>query len=73
MKMGRIRSRLSEFVKRRMAAVRPKPMPPVPSTTPADPPKKPMQPALLLFGSAMDAPDGKPKEEFRWEKTNGIE
>ena len=31
------------------------------------------QSVLALFGSAMDAPKGKPKEGFVWEKTKGIE
>jgi hypothetical protein len=56
-----------------MPEIAPTPTPPVPDTAPPDPPKKPNQPLLALFGSAMGAPDGKPKEGFRWEETKGIE
>jgi hypothetical protein len=52
-----------------MPEIRPKATPPAPATAPADPPKKPNQPVLALFG----APNGKPKEGFRWEETKGIE
>ena len=73
MKIGRIRLRLSGLSKGKMAEIAPKPTPPAPATAPADPPKKPNQPVLPLFGSALGAPNGKPKEGFRWEKTKGIE
>lgn len=72
-KLGRIRWRLPGFSKQRMPEIAPTPTPPVPDTAPPDPPKKPNQPLLALFGSAMGAPDGKPKEGFRWEETKGIE
>jgi hypothetical protein len=71
--MGRIRWRRPGLAKQKMAEVRPKATPPAPATAPPDPPKKPNQPVLALFGSAMGAPNGKPKEGFRWEKTKGIE
>jgi hypothetical protein len=48
-------------------------MPPAPATASADPLKKPAQPMLALFGSAIGAPQTKPKEAFAWEKTKGIE
>jgi hypothetical protein len=73
MKMSRIRLRLPGLSKEKMAERAPKPTPPAPATAPTDPPKKPTQPALPLFGSAMGTPNGKPKEGFRWEKTKGIE
>jgi len=52
--------------------------PSVPANAPADPPKKPTQPMLALFGptingSTIGAPETKPKEAFAWEKTKGIE
>jgi hypothetical protein len=72
-KIGRIRLRLPGLEKQRMAETRPKATPPAPAAAPPNPPKKPNQPLLALFGSAMGAPDGKPKEGFRWEETKGIE
>jgi hypothetical protein len=45
----------------------------VPANAPADPLKKPTQPMLALFGSAIAAPETKPKGAFAWEKTKGIE
>jgi hypothetical protein len=72
-KMGRIRWRLPGLAKQKMPEIRPKATPPAPATTPPDPPKKANQPVLALFGSAIDAPNGKPKEGFRWEETKGIE
>ncbi|HEX6496535.1 MAG TPA: hypothetical protein VF018_13680 [Acidobacteriaceae bacterium] len=49
-----------------------------PATPAADPVKKPTQPMLALFASAVNgstigAPETKPKEAFVWEKTKGIE
>ncbi len=73
MKMGRIRLRLSGLVKLRIPEILPKPTPPEPASAPTEPPKKPTQPALPLFGSAKGAPNGEPKEGFRWEETKGIE
>ncbi|MGB9203589.1 MAG: hypothetical protein WCB94_06375 [Terriglobales bacterium] len=67
--MGRIRLRLSGLAKQKMPEIRPKPTPPAPATAHPDPPKKPNQPLLALFG----APNGEPKEGFRWEETKGIE
>jgi hypothetical protein len=72
-KMGRIRWRLPGLAKQKMPEIRPKATPPAPATAPPDPPKKPNQPVLALFGSAIGAPNGKPKEGFRWEETKGIE
>jgi hypothetical protein len=72
-KIGRIRLRLPGLEKQRMAETRPKATPRAPAAAPPNPPKKPNQPLLALFGSAMGAPDGKPKEGFRWEETKGIE
>jgi hypothetical protein len=71
--MARFRLRLPGLSKQRMPEIAPKPTPPAPATAPPDPPKKPSQPVLALFGSATDAPNGKPKEGFRWEETKGIE
>ena len=72
-KMGRIRWRLPGLAKQKMAEIRSKATPPAPATAPPDPPKKPNQPVLALFGSAIGAANGKPKEGFRWEETKGIE
>jgi len=72
-KMSRIRWRLPGLAKQKMAEIRPKPTSPEPATAPPDPPKKPNQSVLALFGSEMGALNGKPKEEFRWEETKGIE
>jgi len=71
--MGRIRLRLPGLAKQKAAEIRPKPTPPEPATAPAGPPKKPHQPVLALFGAAIGALNGKPKEGFRWDKTKGIE
>ncbi|MGA7293939.1 MAG: hypothetical protein WBW53_06570 [Terriglobales bacterium] len=72
-KIGRIRLRLPGLAKQKMPEIAPTPTPPAPDTAPPDPPKTPNQPVLALFGSAMGAPKGKPKEGFRWEETKGIE
>jgi hypothetical protein len=61
------------LAKQKMTEVAPKPTSPAPDAAPADPPKTPNQPVLPLFGSAMGAPNGKPKEGFVWEETKGIE
>lgn len=71
--MGRIRFRLPRFLRWQIPEIAPKPMPPAPATASADPLKKPAQPMLALFGSAIGAPQTKPKEAFAWEKTKGIE
>ncbi len=71
--MDRIRFRLPRFPQRRMPALAPKPAPSVPTNALADPPKKPTQPMLALFGSTIGAPGTKPKKAFAWEKTKGIE
>jgi hypothetical protein len=71
--MGRIRFRLPRFSRRQMPEIAPKPAPSVPANAAADPLKKPTQPMLTLFGSAIGAPETKPKEAFAWEKTKGIE
>ncbi len=76
--MGRIRFRLPRFSQRQMAEIVSKPAPSVPPNAPVDPLKKPAQPMLGLFGStvngsAIGAPETKPKEAFAWEKTKGIE
>ena len=76
--MGRIRFRLPGFLQRQMPEIAPKPAPLAPATAPADPLKKPTQPMLALFGStvtgsAIGAPETKPKEAFAWKKTKGIE
>ena len=68
MKMGTIRFRLLEFAKRRTQTNAPAPTPPAPSTTSAEPSKKPIQPVLPLF----EAPSGKPKEGFVWNETKEI-
>ena len=73
MKMGRIRFRLPRFSQRQMSEIAPKPAPSVPANAPADPPKKPTEPMLGLFGSTIGASETKPKEVFAWEKTKGIE
>jgi len=77
-KMSRIRFRLPRFSQRQMPEIAPKPTPSVPANAPADPPKKPTQLMLGLFGSTVNgstsgAPETKPKEVFAWEKTKGIE
>ena len=72
-KMGRIRFRLPRFSQRRMPQIPPKPAPSLPADAPADPPKKPTESMLALFGSTIGAPETKPKEAFAWEKTRGIE
>ena len=77
-KMGRIRFRLPRFSQRQMPETAPKPAPSVPPNALADPPKKPTQLMLGLFGSTVNgstsgAPETKPKEVFAWEKTKGIE
>jgi hypothetical protein len=69
MKMGRIRFRLPEFVKRRTQTIAPKPTPPASSTASAQPLKKRIQPVLPLF----EAPSGKPKEAFVWNETEEID
>jgi hypothetical protein len=69
MKIGRIRLRLSEFAKRRTQTIAQKPMLPAPSTASAEPLKKPIQPVLPLF----EAPRGKAKEAFVWNKTKEID
>jgi hypothetical protein len=61
-----------------MSEIAPKPAPSVPANAPADPPKKPTQLMLGLFGSTVNgstsgAPETKPKEALAWEKTKGIE
>ena len=76
--MGSIRFRLPRLSHRQMPEIAPKPATPVPANTPADPPKKPTEPMLALFGSTANgstigAPETKPKEAFAWEKTKGIE
>jgi heme/copper-type cytochrome/quinol oxidase subunit 1 len=72
-KMDRIRFRLPRFSQRQMPEISPQPAPSLPANAPADPPKKPTQPMLALFGSTIGAPETKPKEAFAWEKTKGIE
>ncbi len=71
--MGRIRFKLPRFSRRQMPEIAPKQAPSGPANAPADPLKKPTQPILALFGSAIIAPETKPKEAFAWEKTKGIE
>ncbi len=76
--MGRIRFRRPPFSQRQMPEIAPKPALSVPANAPADPPQKPTQPMLALFGSTINgstigAPETKPKEAFAWEKTKGIE
>ena len=76
--MARIRFRLPRFSQRVMPEIAPKPALSVPAIAPADPLKKPAEPMLALFGSAVNgptigAPETKPKEAFAWEKTKGIE
>jgi hypothetical protein len=56
-----------------MPQIPPKPAPSLPADAPADPPKKPTESMLALFGSTIGAPETKPKEAFAWEKTRGIE
>jgi len=72
-KMGRIRFRLPRLLQRQMPEIASKPAPSMPANAPADPLKKPTQPMLALFGSAIAAPETKPKGAFAWEKTKGIE
>lgn len=74
-KIGRIRFRLTRFSQRQMPEITPTLAPATPA---ADPVKKPTQPMLALFASAVNgstigAPETKPKEAFVWEKTKGIE
>ena len=71
--MGRIRFRLPRFSQQQMPEIAPKPAPSLPANVLADPLEKPTQPMLALFGSTSGAPETKPKEEFAWEKTKGIE
>jgi hypothetical protein len=76
--MDRIRFRLPRFSRRQIPEIAPKPTPSVPANAPADLLKKPTQPMLALFGSAVSgstigAPETEPKEAFAWEKTKGIE
>jgi hypothetical protein len=71
--MGRIRFRLPRFAQRQMPEITPEPAPSVPANAPVDPLKKPIQPMLTLFVSAVGVPETKPKEAFDWEKTKGIE
>lgn len=72
-KMGRLQFKRPGFWKQRGPEIALKPPPPGPATVPADPLKKPTQPALALFGSTIGAPTGKPKEGYAWEKSKGIE
>jgi hypothetical protein len=72
-KLCRIRLRLPGLRCRECQKFAPKPTPSALANAPADPLKKPTQPVLALFGSAVGAPNGKPKEGFIWEKTKGIE
>ncbi len=71
--MGRIRFRLPGPSMQGMPEIAPKPTPSALANAPADPLKKPTQPVLALFGSAIGAPNGKPKDRFIWEETKGIE
>jgi len=77
-KMDRIRFRLPRFSQRQMPESAPKPAPSVPANSRADPLKKPTQPMLGLFGSTVNGstigvPETKPKEDFAWERTRGID
>jgi hypothetical protein len=77
-KMARIRFRPPRFSQRRMPEIAPKPAPSAPAIAPANSLKKPTEPMLALFGSAVNGPtigasETKPKEAFAWEKTKGIE
>ena len=76
--MDRIRFRLPRFSQQQMPEIAPKPAPSMPANAPADPVKKPTQPILALFistvnGSTIGAPETKPKEDFAWERTRGID
>ena len=76
--MARIQFRLPRFPQRLMPEIAPKPAPSAPAIAPANPLKKPTEPMLALFGSAVNgptigAPETKPKEAFAWEKTKEIE
>ncbi len=77
-KMVRIRFRLPESSQRQLLEIAPKPTPSVLANAPSDPPKKPTQPMLGLFGSTVNgstigAPETKLEDAFAWEKTKGIE
>jgi len=72
-KLCRIRLRLPGPSMQGMPEIAPKPTPSGPANAPDDPLKKPTQPVLALFGSAIGAPNSKPKEGFAWEATKGIE
>jgi hypothetical protein len=72
-KMGGIRFRPRRLAKRRMPNIAPKAVPPAPATSPAVPPKNPVQPVLALFGSNVAAPKSKRHERFVWEETKEIE
>ena len=68
-KIGRIRSRLSEFVEKKPRKIAAKAPPAVSTTGPVKPPGKPPQAALPLFG----ANDGTRKEGFLWDRTKEID
>lgn len=67
-KIGRIRSSLSEFAKERPRKVAAKATPAASSVAPVESPKKPSQ-ALPLFGAS----DGTRKEGFTWDRTKEID
>jgi hypothetical protein len=76
--IGRIRFRLPRFWLQQMPEIAAEPTPSVPANAPGDPLKKPAQPMLALFGSAVNgstigAPETNAKEAFAWEKTKEIE
>ncbi|MHB1936431.1 MAG: hypothetical protein ACYCOR_07580 [Acidobacteriaceae bacterium] len=68
-KIGRIRSSLSEFAKERPRKVAAKATPAASSVAPVESPKKPSQAALPLFGAS----DGTRKEGFSWDRTKEID
>ena len=72
-KLCRIRLRMPGPSMQGMPEIAPKPTSSALANAPADPVKKPTQPVLALFGSAIGAPNGKPKDRFIWEDTKGIE
>ena len=73
-KLCRLRFRLPGPPMQGMPEIAPKPTPSALANAPADPLKKPTtQPVLALFGLAIGAPNGEPKEGFAWEETKGIE
>lgn len=68
-KIGRIRSRLSEFVEKKPRKIAAKATPAASTTGPVKPPRKPPQAALPLYG----ATDGTRQEGFAWDRTKEIE